>query len=418
MKERCEYEIRLKAIRIYEETGRFGHAVESVHRSRGWLSKWLHRYRKFGLDGLHDQSRVPKHIPHQTPESLVRKILALRDELAAHKTRRAAFAGIGAETIHFELHRQGIRRLPAISTIEKILARAGKTKKVKVKRIPGGPPYPYVPARKMGDLQQTDLVGPRHLRGPEGVTRFYSIHTLDVADQTAAASQFRDKRTISLSRHLVDSWRVMGLPRVSQMDNEMAATGGGRYRYSLSQLIRLHLLLGVHLRFIPPKEPGRNAAIESFNAVWQARVLRHPCPDLRALRRTSDRFLEYYHVRKPSRSLTVADHGTRFPGILREQLWPTLRHLPSAFSLEHYLDDRGHLALPIAKGRVSFVRKVDAHGCIEFNGAEYFIRRRLERQYVVATLSTHHRRVFVKFEDKVIKMFSFPFVGKTVDPIA
>ena len=114
----------------------------------------------------------------------------------------------------------------------------------------------------------------------------------------------------------------------------------------------------------------------------------------------------------------MADHGTRFPGILREQLWPTLRHLPSAFSLEHYLDDRGHLALPIAKGRVSFVRKVDAHGCIEFNGAEYFIRRKLERQYVVATLSTHHRRVFVKFEGKVIKTFSFPFVGKTVDPIA
>ena len=69
-------------------------------------------------------------------------------------------------------------------------------------------------------------------------------------------------------------------------------------------------------------------------------------------------------------------------------------------------------------GRVSFVRKVDAHSCIEFNGAEYFIRRKLERQYVVATLSTHHRRVFVKFEGKVIKTFSFPFVGKTVDPIA
>lgn len=28
------------------------------------------------------------------------------------------------------------------------------------------------------------------------------------------------------------------------------------------------------------------------------------------------------------------------------------------------------------------------------------------------------RRVFVKFEGKVIKTFSFPFVGKTVDPIA
>jgi hypothetical protein len=118
--------------------------------------------------------------------------LALRDELAAHKGRRAAFSGIGAESIHFELQRRGSRKLPAISTIEKILARAGKTKKVKGHRLAGGPPYPRVQARRMGDVQQTDLVGPRYLRGLRGVTRFYSFHTIDIVGQTAAASQFQD----------------------------------------------------------------------------------------------------------------------------------------------------------------------------------------------------------------------------------
>jgi len=381
------------------------------------LAKWIHRYKAFGLDGLRDQSRVPKHVRNRTREPLVRKILTLRDELAAHKTRRAAFAGIGAETIHFELQRRGSRRLPAISTIEKILARAGKTKKVKSPDLAGGPPYPRIPARRMGDLQQTDLVGPRYLRGSRGVTRFYSFHTIDVAGQTVAAHQYRDKRTISLLAHLLDSWHLMGLPKVSQMDNEMSATGGGRYRYSLSQVIRFHLLLGIHLLFIPPGEPGRNAAVESFNGLWQKRVLFHNCPDLRTLRRTSDRFLRYYHLQKPSRSLTLAEHGTRFAGVLRDRTWPTLRHLPDGFSLEPYIDARGHLVLPIAKGRASFVRKVDGHGCIEFNGAEYFIRRKLERQYVVATLSTHHRRVFIKHEGKLIKSVSFPFTGRVIDPL-
>src|SRR4030067_539587 len=129
-----EYETRKKAIDLYQDGMGFMEIIRAVHRSGFWMAKWLRRYRKIGLDGLRDQSRGPKHVP----------------------------------------------------TSEKILARAGKTKKVKVKRTPGGPPYPYVPARKMGDLHQTDLVGPRYLRGPRGVTRFYSFHTIDVIAQTAS----------------------------------------------------------------------------------------------------------------------------------------------------------------------------------------------------------------------------------------
>lgn len=417
MKSESEYERRARAVRLLGEGVGFEEVLRQVQRGRFWLSKWTRRYQTFGQEGLRDRSRVPQHIRNKTRERLVRAILALRDELEAHKSRRAAFAGIGAETIHFELQRRGLRRVPALSTIEKVLCRAGRTKKLKAPRLAGGPPYPGFRARRMGDLQQTDLVGPRYLRGPRGVTRFYSFHTIDVAGQAAAASQFPDKQTLSLCRHLVDSWHDMGLPRVSQMDNEMAASGGGRYRYSLSQVVRLHLLLGIQLVFIPPGEPGRNASVESFNGLWQKRVCIHCCPDLRALRRTSRRFLRYYHLQKPSRSLTVADHGTRFPGVLRDRLWPTLRHLPVGFSLESYLDACGRLALPIAKGRVSFIRKVSSRGSIEFNGAEYVIRRKLERQYVVATLSTHHRRVFVKHEGKLIKSIPFPFTGKVMEPL-
>jgi hypothetical protein len=103
--------------------------------------------------------------------------------------------------------------------------------------------------------------------------------------------------------------------------------------------------------------------------------------------------------------------------VLRNRLWTSLHHLPDGFSLDQYIDARGHLALPIATGRVSFVRKVDAHGRIEFNGSEYFIRRKLGRQYVVATLSTHHRRVFIKYEGKLIKTIPYPFKGKVIDPL-
>ena len=418
MKNQNEYETRCKAIQLYEERYGFNKILQLVQRSKRWLSKWLHRYKEHGLKSLKDRSRAPKRIWRKTSEHIVKKVLSIREELESHKTRCSAFAGIGAEVIHWELKQRKVNNVPSIPTIARILSRHGKTGRAKTKSNSNNQPYPYLKTEKMGDLHQTDIVGPRHLRGPKGVTRFYSFHTIDVVGHTASTNQFSDKQTISLCRHLVETWQFMGLPTISQMDNEMAATGGGRYPYSLSQVIRLHLLMGIHLVFIPQGEPGRNASIESFNKLWQERVLRrHDCPTLATLRRTSEHFLRYYHYEKPHRGLTQKEHGTRFPGILRDRLWESLRHLPKRFDLEHYKDSKGHLNIPIAKGKVSFIRKIDPHGTIEVNGSTYFIRRKLEGQYVVATIFTHRKRLVVKQDNRIIKSFSFSIKDHVVAPL-
>lgn len=419
MKNQSEYDVRRQAIQMHEEGRGFIDILKAVHRSKGWLSKWLGRYREHGSKGLQDRSRAPKRIRRQTPKALVQRVLAIRDELEKHGGRRTAFSGIGPESIQWELAQRRCQRIPSLATIGRILLRHRATKKGrKGQKVGGRQPYPYVPASRMGDLHQTDLVGPRYLKGPRGAIRFYSFHTLDVAGHTASTSQYGDKRTLSLCRHLVASWRWMGVPRVSQLDNEMSATGGGRYRYSISNVIRLHLLLGIHLVFIPPGEPGRNAAVESFNRLWQDRVLRrHTCPSLAKLRDTSQRFLDYYHYQKPHRALSSKDHGTRFPGVLRTKSWRSIRHLRKRFDLGKFLDGRGHLQLPIAKGEVSFVRKVDDHGRIDVNGASYFIRRKLEGQYVVATIVTHRQKLVIIHERRIIKSFRFPHGERTVRPM-
>jgi putative transposase len=418
MKNQNEYGIRHKAIQLYNSGIGFNEILQRVQRSKGWLSKWLGRYKEQGFDGLRDKSRAPKKIKRNTPQHMVKKVLSIRHELESHKTRQSAFSGIGAESIHWELERRRLKNIPSISTISRILLRHGKTKKEKPKRNNSKQPYPYFKAEKMGDLQQTDLVGPRHLRGLNGVVRFYSFNTVDVAGHTAFTSQCTNKQTLSLCRHLVEAWRYLGTPCVSQMDNEMAAAGGGRYQFSISQFIRLHLLLGIHLVFIPQGEPGRNATVESFNALWQERVLqRHNCPTIGALRKISKRFLHYCHYGKPHRRLIAKEDGTRFPGILKDQIWESLRHLPDGFSLEAYIDPKGNLNLPIAKGKVSFIRKVDSHGRIEVNGFPYFIRRKLERQYVVSTIFTQSKKLVVTHENKIIKSFTFPIKGHIVNPV-
>ena len=413
-----EEDRRQQAIQWYEQETGFNEIVRTLRCSRSWLSKWLARYREYGREGLSSRSTAPRRVWRKTPERSVAAILAVRDELQAHATRRTAFAGIGAEVIHWELMQRHYPHVPSIATIGRILKRQGRTDKPKPVPSGGSSPYPAPQVQRSGDLHQTDIVGPRHLKGVNGAIRFYSFHTIDVAGRMVHASQSPDKRTISLCRHLVAAWSVLGVPRISQLDNEMSATGGGRYRYSISQLIRLHLLLGIHVVFVPQGEPGRNATVESFNHLWQQRVLRrHTCPDLPRLRRTSDRFLQYYHYRKPHRALAGHEQGSRFPGVLRDACWERLRHLPEHFRLTNYTDDRGNLTLPIARGKVSFIRKVDSNGRIEVNGASYFIRRKLERHYVVATIEPHRKRLIVTDEGKRIKTFPFPILQRTISPL-
>lgn len=65
-----------------------------------------------------------------------------------------------------------VRPLPARRTIERLLQRGGRT----ARRRSAPPPrpeaaYPAVAARAPGDVHQTDLVGPGHLRTPRGPVR-------------------------------------------------------------------------------------------------------------------------------------------------------------------------------------------------------------------------------------------------------
>ncbi|OQZ02257.1 MAG: hypothetical protein B6D34_11470 [Candidatus Brocadia sp. UTAMX1] len=60
----------------------------------------------------------------------------------------------------------------------------------------------------------------------------------------------------------------------------------------------------------------------------------------------------------------------------------------------------------IAKGKISIVRKVDFNGKIEIDGVPYFIRRKLEGQYVVAIILTRQKKMVLKHEDEIIKSLS------------
>lgn len=418
MGELSEYSRRCKAIELLRRGAGFAGAAQAIGRSRSWLAKWWRRYRREGRPGLRERSRAPRRIWRRTPPRLVALVLRIRAALVAHRTWRTAFAGRGAEAIRWELEQRGVRWLPSLRTIGRILARHGCTRRERRRRRGRGRPCPAPRATSVGAVQQTDLVGPRHVRGPRGITRFFAFHTLELVSRAAAASYSGDKGTEAFCAHFLHAWQELGVPAVSQVDNELALAGGNPHGFTFSQVLRLGLLCGVHWWFIPPGEPGRNADIESFNGLWQARVPeRHRCPDLPAVRRTSARLLRYYHTRKPHRALSVATHGSRFPGVVLAAARAQLRPLPPGFTLDRYRDARGALRLPLARGRISFVRRVSESGTIELPGGAYRVGRRLARQYVVATLYTHRQEIVVKLAGRVVKRFPCPLRERVVAPL-
>lgn len=417
MGELSEYARRCKAIDLLRRGARFAAVARGVGRSRSWLAKWWRRYRREGRPGLRDHSRAPRRIWRRTALRLVALVLRVRAELVAHRRRGTAFAGRGADAIRWELERHGVRRLPSRRTIERILTQHGCTRREPRRRRGGGRPCPAPRATRVGAVQQTDLVGPRHVRGPRGITRFFAFHTLELVSRAAAASYYHDKSAEAWCAHLLHAWRELGVPAVSQLDNEFGVVGGNPHGFTFSQVVRLGLLLGAHWWFIPPGEPGRNPDIESFNGLWQGRVLwRHRCPALPAVRRTSARFLRYYHGR-PHRKLGVATHGSRFPGVVLAAARDQLRPLPAGFSLDRYRDRQGHLQLPLARGRISFVRRVAGTGTVDLPGGTYRVGRRLAGQYVVATLYTHRRELVVKLDGRVVRRFPCPIAEKVVAPL-
>jgi len=321
--------------------------------------------------------------------------------------------------VAWELELKGVRPMPARRTIERILQREGRTRRAPaVAHERSGAPYPYPRAERPGDLQETDLVGPRHLRAPSGPVRFFGFHTVDVGGGGAATDQHPDKSAESFCRYLLEcAWERLGLPLIWQVDNESALAGFPAAGRIFTQPVRLALLLGVEVRFIPEGEPGRNADIESFNALWQARVLRRfETPGRARLARMSLRFERWFMAERPHPKLTVAAHGTRFPGALLASLDGELRRIPEGFSLDRYRDAAGELRLPLARGRISWVRPVDEHGRLRLLGRRLSLGRVAANQYVIATLSTGRGEISVRVGQRV-KLFRFPIAERVVRPL-
>jgi hypothetical protein len=337
------------------------------------------------------------------------RVLEIRDQLEDHP-----FANRGAEAIRYEMLTAGDTEVPSESTIERILARAGRTSpRVKSPKAIQSRPLPVV--SDPGIWQQIDWVGPRWLARR---TRFSSLHLVDVGGGGAAAAQYPNEQLAHTPGFLTEvAWPTLSIPLHLQTDGAFIAQPPGRQPRPFNIFVRCCLFFGVEVIISPPDELGWQNWVESFNGLWQDRTIRrHTYRSVSDVQHSSDRFIDYYLWHKPNPRLSSHRHGTRYPGVLIEDHRHQLRFPPHGLTVADHTDRNGQLHIPLARGRLTYLRRVQPGGIIEISRSHYPVPTAITGSLVAATVLTASRRLLIRHAGQIIATHRFPIPGKTIEP--
>jgi putative transposase len=375
-----------------------GHLVESIcqtlGRSREWFHTWWRRYQAMGVAGLYDLTRA-NHQPPRIAPDLERSILNIRRRLESQQHPQTRYSLIGASTILAELKALHVQPLPCERTIERALERNGvTTPRVRLARFLPTHVYPTPQAQRSNQLHLIDLVGPIYLKGQR--QRYYIFVCRDAFDGAVGLKLSRSRQMEAVLVFLGEYWKALGRPEQIQFDNAREFLGWGPAARYLSRVIRLCLRFGIEPIFIPPAQPQRNGAVEWFNGWFQPRLLQRHYTRAGALKRELQRLqdtVNTQHVQRRLGGLTPEQHR-------RQQ---KLQKLPPRFDVP--LD-----ALPIAAGRVTFIRQVTPHGNIHLLSQTFKVGKRLKGQFVKAVLDTQRAQLTVYAQGRIVKRWPYPFV--------
>jgi hypothetical protein len=289
---------------------RFQKAVRTVR-------KWVGRaagHRLHRVDWADRAAGNPR--PPRTEARREAAILKLRRWLLRH----SALGECGAAAIARALRARGTPA-PCVRTIARILARHGVVRRRRVRKAPP-PPGWHLPEVAAGraELDACDFV--------EGLTfsrqRSFDVLTaISLWGHTATAYPLSPRKHLRGARAaLTARWRRHGLPDYAQFDNDSIFQGSHGHPSHLGRLVHYCLCLGVIPVFAPPREQGFQNHIESFNALWQAKVWhRRRHRDLAQLRGRNAAFLDA-HQSKHALRLDAAPPRRSFPSVVP--------HIPAA----------------------------------------------------------------------------------------
>jgi putative transposase len=372
------------------------HICSALGRSEAWFHKWWGRYLQAGPEGLYDRTRAHHQVAQRIPPELERAILSIRRRLQAHATPTTRYSLTGAAAILAEVKALGIRPLPGVRTIERVLQRNGLTApRVRLAPLLPRQEYPGPQARASNDLHQVDLVGPIYLQGDRH--RYYIWICKDAFDGAVCLRLAASRRMDEVLWFLGECWKDLGLPGQVQLDNARELSGWGPAARTLSRVIRLCLRFGVGPVFIPAGEPQFNGSVENFNGWFQEPLFQRRFRRPGDLRRELGRLQEAVNTQHVHPRL-----GGQTPAQRRRGL--RLRKLPARFVVP-----TGRQKL--AAGRVTFLRRVSTAGTVSVLSQSYRVGKRHRGLYLRLVVDTGRGRLTAYLNGRVLKRWPYKLLN-------
>jgi hypothetical protein len=181
--------------------------------------------------------------------------------------------------------------------------------------------------------------------------------------------------------------------------------------------VKILLMFGVEAIVSPPGTLGFTNHVEYINGLWQERTInRWHYNTIDELRDDTELFVEWANY---DRNILDEDiFGTQYPAQHVDTITDQLRWIPNGFDLDSYIGPGGANTLPIAKGRVTFLRHINEHHTITIVQNHWHVPDRLPvGGLVIAGIDTATGQLTIRHKDDIVAQHRFPMKPATLDPI-
>jgi len=335
----------------------------------GTVQRWVERAAEDDLERVDWASRssAPARQARRTPAQIEDSILTVRRTLRAE----SVLGEYGAAAIRHELlvgWPGDPALVPSLRTIGRILERRGALDARRRVRRPAPPAGWYLPdlAARRVELDSFDVIAGLRLKGGRDleILTGISLH----GGLTGAWPEWAVTTTAAMAA-IETHWREHGRPAYAQFDNDTRFQGSHGYVDLFGRLVRFCLSLDVVPVFAPPREMGFQAAIESFNGRWQAKIwARFWVDSLADLQARSSRYIVASHVQA---AIRIESAPARLP-------------FPEVWAFD-----------PKAKpmGQLVFLRRTSERGTAEILGRAYDVDRHWSHRLVRAEVDLTAGRI-------------------------